>query len=87
MDENIALTISKFLDSSSKFNYLNYYFQQELNETGDEEFVYKLECLYEWWEQEQRELPARDAEEILEWEVLMRIREEQDSLFEQIFFA
>ena len=23
-----------------------------LDETNDEEYVYKLECLYEWWEQE-----------------------------------
>ena len=54
MDDNIVHTISTFLDSTSTFHYLNYYYQQQLIETGDEEYVYKLECLYEWFEQEQR---------------------------------
>ena len=54
MDDNIALIVSKYLGSTSTFHYLNYYYQQQLNNTGDEEYVYKLECLYEWFEQEQR---------------------------------
>ena len=57
MDDNIALIVSKYLDSTSTFHYLNYYYQQQLNNTGDEEYVYRLECLYEWWEVEQREQP------------------------------
>ena len=24
-----------------------------LDDTGDEEHLYKLECLYEWWQQEE----------------------------------
>ena len=55
MDDNIALIVSTYLDSAITFHYLNYYYQQHLNNTGDEEYVYRLECLYEWWEVEQRE--------------------------------
>ena len=54
MDDNIAINISNYLDDESKYHYLNYYYQEELHQTNDEEYVYKLECLYEWWEQEQR---------------------------------
>ena len=68
MDDNIAQTVSDYLDSTSKFNYFNYYYQQQLLDTGDEEYVYKLECLYEWWEQEQREqLYDEHYEMILRW--------------------
>ena len=55
MDDNIVQTISTFLDSTSAFHYLHFYYTLQLIETGDEEYVYKLECLYEWFEQEQRE--------------------------------
>ena len=85
MDDNIAIIVSRYLDSASVFHYLNYYYQQQLSDTGDDEYVYKLECLYEWWEQEEREEPSRAADEILEWDILMRIRDERDSLFEHIF--
>ena len=43
---------SNQLKSDIKFKYLNYYYQKQLDETNDEDDVYKLECLYEWWEQE-----------------------------------
>ena len=56
MNDDIARTVSTFWDSTSKFSFLNYYYQQRLSETSDEEYVYILECLYEWWEQEQREM-------------------------------
>ena len=57
MDEHIVKHISSFLDNETLFHYLNYYYQQELNKPDyDEEQFYKLECLYEWWEQEKREL-------------------------------
>ena len=57
MNEHIVKHILCFLDSDTKFHYLNYYYQQELSKTGyDEELCYKLECLYEWWEQEKREM-------------------------------
>ena len=54
MDNNIAQIISTFLDSASTFHDLEFYYQQQLIETGDEEYVYMLECLYEWYEQQQR---------------------------------
>ena len=42
---------------------LNYYYQQELSKTDyDEELCYKLECLYEWHEQEQRETAFLEQE-------------------------
>ena len=54
--------VIKFLDCETKFHLLNYYYIQELNRTGDEEFVYKLECLYEWWEQEMLFLDYNDSD-------------------------
>jgi len=55
-DDNITKHISLYLDSETQLHYLNYYYQQELSKTDyDEELCYNLECLYEWWEQEQRE--------------------------------
>ena len=55
MDEHIVKHILCFLDSDAKFHYLNYHYQQELSKTGyDEELCYTLECLYAWWEAEQR---------------------------------
>ena len=85
MDDNIAIIVSRYLDSASVFHYLNYYYQQQLSDTGDDEYVYKLECLYEWWELAEREQASHEAEELLEWDILMSIRDERESLFEQIF--
>ena len=53
-----------FLDSETKFHYLNYYLGKALDEAidanlGEDEeptYVYKLECLYEWWATEQYEI-------------------------------
>ena len=57
LSDHLTELILLYLDSESQFHYLNYYYQQELNKTNhDEELCYKLECLYEWWEQEEREL-------------------------------
>ena len=53
MNEQTNSVIIEFLDTESKFRYLNYYYSKMLDETNDEEYVYKLECLYEWWEQEE----------------------------------
>ena len=53
MNEQTNSVIINFLDAESKFHYLNYYYSKMLDETNDEEYVYKLECLYEWWEQEE----------------------------------
>ena len=52
LPKNIIFNISNYLKSDIIFHFLNYYYQKPLNETKDEEYVYKLECLYEWWEQE-----------------------------------
>ena len=56
MHDDIAGTIAAFLESTTKFSYLNFYYQKQLTDTDDEEHVYNLETLYEWWEQEQREM-------------------------------
>ena len=53
MNEQTNSVIIEFLDTESKFHYLNYYYSKMLDETNDEEYVYKLECLYEWWAQEE----------------------------------
>ena len=53
MNEQTNSVITKSLDTESKFHYLNHYYSKMLDETNDEEYVYKLECLYEWWEQEE----------------------------------
>ena len=37
---NYVMTI--FLDTKTKFNYLNYYYQQMLDGTNDEQYVYTL---------------------------------------------
>ena len=55
MNDDIAGLIAAFLQSTTKFSYLNYYYPKQLIDTDDEEYVYNLETLYEWWEQEQRE--------------------------------
>ena len=56
MDDNLNSILLPFLDSETKLLYLTYYLCKVLDETDDEEYVYKLECLYEWWEFEQREM-------------------------------
>ena len=56
MNEQTNSVIIKLLDTESKFHYLNHYYNKMLDETNDEEYVYKLECLYEWWEQEEPSL-------------------------------
>ena len=61
MDENIIKQISYFLDNKTKYHLLNFYYVTQLDETQDEEYVYKLECLYEWWEQEEREQLFKNA--------------------------
>ena len=48
MDDNINSVLIQFLDADTKFHYLNYHYQKMLDETNDEAYVYKLECLYEW---------------------------------------
>ena len=53
MNEQTNSVIISCLDIESKFHYLNYYYSKMLDETNDEEYAYKLECLYEWWEQEE----------------------------------
>ena len=53
MNEQTNSVIIDFLDTEYKFHYLNYYCSKMLDETNDEEYVHKLECLYEWWEQEE----------------------------------
>ena len=56
MNDDIAGMIAAFWESTTKFSYLNYYYQKQLIDTDDEEYVYKLEILYEWWAQEEREM-------------------------------
>ena len=53
MDEHINSVFTEFLDTETKFHDFNCYYQMMLDDTGDEEYLYKLECLYEWWEQEE----------------------------------
>ena len=48
MNDEIALAIEEFLDDRSKFHFLNYYYCKMLDESGDEDYLYKLECLNEW---------------------------------------
>ena len=50
MDDNINSVLLQFLNTDTKFHYLNYHYQKMLDETNDEAYVYKLECLYEWWD-------------------------------------
>ena len=64
MDDNLNSILLPFLDSETKFHYLNYHSCKALHTTVDDnlgadheqDLVYKLECLYEWWEFEQREM-------------------------------
>ena len=34
-----------------------------IDDTGDEEYLYKLECLYEWWRQEEPSLNYNPEDE------------------------
>ena len=51
MNEQTNSVIIEFLDTESKFRYLNYYYSKMLDETNDEEYVYmnggikKNQCL------------------------------------------
>ena len=53
MNEHINSVLTEFLDTETKFHYLNYYYQMMLDDTGDDECLYILECFYEWWQQEE----------------------------------
>ena len=53
MNEQTNYVIINLLNTESKFHYLNHYYSKMLDETNDEEYAYKLECLYRWWEQEE----------------------------------
>ena len=72
MNEHINSVLTEFLDTETKFHYLNYYYQMMIDETedDDEEYLYKLECLYEWWEQEEPLLnynPDDEEYTVSEW--------------------
>ena len=64
MDDNLNSVMLPFLDSETKFHYLNCYLCKALHETVDDklgedheqDLVYKSECLYEWWEFDQHEM-------------------------------
>ena len=56
LDDDLNSILLPLLDIATKFHYLNYYLCKVLDETDDEKHVCKLECLYEWWEFEQREM-------------------------------
>ena len=51
MDEQTNYVMTTCLNTESKSNYMNDYYQKMLDETNDEEYVYELYCLYEWWQQ------------------------------------
>ena len=53
MDDQTNSVLIEFLDTEAKFHYSNYYYQNMTDDTGDEKYLYKLECLYEWWGQEE----------------------------------
>ena len=64
MGDNLNSIMLPFLDSETKFHYLNYYLcnalhkivDDKLGEDHEQDLVYKFECLYEWWECEQCEM-------------------------------
>ena len=49
MDDQTSSVLVEFLDTKTKFNYLNYYDQNMLIETDDEVYALKADTLYEWW--------------------------------------
>jgi len=53
MNEHINSVLTEFLDTETKFHYLNYYYQMMLDDTEDEEYLDKLDCLFVWWKQEE----------------------------------
>ena len=70
MDEYINSVFTEFLNTETKFHYLNYVYQMMLDDTGDEEYLYKLECLYEWWQQEEPLLtydPDEETYTVSQW--------------------
>ena len=64
MDGNVNSIMLPCLDSETKIHYLNYQLckalyktvDDKLGEDHEQDLVYKLECLYEWWEFEQYEI-------------------------------
>ena len=48
MDDQTNSVLIECLDSETKFNYLNYYYQKISIETDDDIYAYKLDVLYEW---------------------------------------
>ena len=46
MNEHINSVLTEFLDTETKFHYLDYYYQMMLDDTGDEEYLDKLDCLF-----------------------------------------
>ena len=62
--ESIIKHISYFVHNETKYHLLNYHYITELDNTQDEEYVYKLKCLYEWWEQEQNEMLFENMDDI-----------------------
>ena len=52
MDDQTNYVMIQLLDSETKFNYLSYYYEKMLTETGDEVYALKLDTLYEWWWQQ-----------------------------------
>ena len=48
MDDQSSSVLVEFLDSETKFHYLNYYYQKMLIETDDDIYAYTLDVLYEW---------------------------------------
>ena len=64
MDGNLNIIMLPFLDIETKVHYLNYHLCKALHEAVDanlgedheQKYDYTLECLYEWWEFEQREM-------------------------------
>ena len=69
MDEHINSVLTAFLDTETKYHYLNFYYQKMIDETedDDETYLYKLECLYEWWEQEEPLINYNGEYTVSEW--------------------
>ena len=57
MDDQTSSVLVEFLDTKTKFNYLNYYYQKMLIETDGGVYAHKLDVLYEWWWQQEGFIP------------------------------
>ena len=61
MDDQTSSVLVEFLDTNTKFNYINYYYQNVLIETDGDVYayiyiyiyIYILYILYEWWWQQE----------------------------------